>query len=112
MSRKHLMPMARSARETVVARLARDSAFAAALLNESASLYLNGEPEIARSILRDLVGATIGFEHLAALTDKPSKSLHRMLSRVGKPSMDNWAAILLALRGYQSADIEARSLTA
>ncbi len=48
-------------------------------------------------ILRDLVNATLGFEQLAKLTDVPSKSLHRMLSRKGNPSMDNLAAILSAV---------------
>ena len=49
-------------------------------------------------ILRDLVNATIGFEQLATVTAKPSKSLHRMLSPTGKPSMDNLAAIFRAVR--------------
>jgi len=35
---------------------------ATALLDETISLFLNGEPETARLILRDLVNATIGFE--------------------------------------------------
>ena len=48
-------------------------------------------------ILRDLVNATLGFEQLAKLTDVPSKSLHRMLSPKGNPSMDNLAAILGAV---------------
>jgi hypothetical protein len=41
---------------------------------------VNGEPETAKRILRDLVNATIGFETLAIEIDKPAKSLHRMLS--------------------------------
>jgi hypothetical protein len=49
-------------------------------LDESATLFLNGEPEAARLLLRDLVNATVGFEALAEMTDKPAKRLHRMLS--------------------------------
>jgi len=45
-----------------------------------------------------LTNATIGFEQLADLTAKPSKSLHRMLSSTGNPSMDNLAAIFHAIR--------------
>jgi DNA-binding phage protein len=58
---------------------------------------MSGEAETARLILRDLVNATLGFEQLAKLTDVPSKSLHRMLSPRGNPSMDNLAAILSAV---------------
>ena len=39
--------------ETVNARVQTDPAFAKALLDEAISLFLNGEPEIARLILRD-----------------------------------------------------------
>jgi DNA-binding phage protein len=52
-----------------------------------------GDPHAARLVLRDLVNASVGFEALAAETKTPSKSLHRMLSDRGNPSMDNLAAI-------------------
>ena len=85
------MALTRNFKETVTQRVQDDSTFAQALLDEAATLFLNGEPETARLILRDLVNATLGFEQLAALTSKPSKSLHRMLSSTGNPSMDNLA---------------------
>ena len=92
------MALTRDFKSTVVERVARDPAFAAALLDEAATLFLNGEADTARVILRDLVNATIGFEQLATETDKPSKSLHRMLSSRGNPTMDNLAAIFGAVR--------------
>jgi hypothetical protein len=73
------MALTRDFKETVVARVERDPAFAKELLNEATTLLMNGEAETARVILRDLVNATLGFEQLAKLTDVPSKSLHRML---------------------------------
>ena len=87
------MTLTRDFKQTVVERVERDPAFAKALLDEAATLFLSGEPDAARLILRDLVNATVGFESLAELTHKPSKSLHRMLSQKGNPSMDNLAAI-------------------
>jgi DNA-binding phage protein len=39
----------------------------------------------------------LGFEALAKMTAAPSKSLHRMLSPKGNPSMDNLAAIFGAI---------------
>lgn len=92
------MALRREFRQTVVERLRRDPAFAGALLDEAATLLLNGEPAIARLTLRDLVNATMGFEALAAETGMPSKSLHRMLSARGNPGMDNLAAIFGALQ--------------
>ena len=82
------------------------------MLGESATLFLNGEPEAARLMLRDLVNATIGFESLAAMTDKPSKSLRRMLSQTGNPSMDNIAAIFDAVRHNLRVGLKVRTVKA
>ena len=92
------MALTRNFKQTVIERVERDPEFAKALLDEAATLFLRDEPETARLILRDLVNTTLGFEELAALTDKPSKSLHRMFSPKGNPSMDNLAAIFGAVR--------------
>lgn len=92
------MALTRDFKQTVVERVQRDPAFGKALLDEAATMFLNGEPDTARLILRDLVNATVGFEGLALAIAKPSKSLHRMLSVNGNPSMDNLAAIFGAVR--------------
>ena len=93
-----------------VKRVERDPAFAQALLDAAATLFLNGEPETARLILRDLFNATIDFERLATLTARPSKSLHRMLSPAGNRSMDNLAAIFYAIRDSLNVNFEACSV--
>ena len=104
------MALAQNSNETIVQRVQSDAAFAHALLDEAATLFLNGEPETARLILRDLVNATMGFEQLATLTAKPSKSLHRMLSPTGNPSMDNLAAIFRAIRDRLQVSFVARAV--
>lgn len=104
------MALTRDFKQTVVERAQRDPEFAKAMLDEAAMLFLNGEPETARLILRDLVNATVGFEELALMTSKPSKSLHRMLSRAGNPSMDNLSAIFGAVRRRLKVGIEVRAV--
>jgi DNA-binding phage protein len=106
------MALTRDSRRTVVERVQRDPAFARALLDEAATLFLNGEAQTARLLLRDLVNAIVGFEGLARETGKPAKSLHRMLSENGNPSMDNLAAIFCAVRKKLGVDIEARAVEA
>src|SRR5580704_10002311 len=97
---------------TVVDRVKRDPVFATALLDEAVTLFLNGEPDTARLVLRDLVNATVGFERLAAATGKPAKSLHRMLSTNGNPSMDNLALILGVLRKRLRVKLASRTVKA
>jgi DNA-binding phage protein len=104
------MALTRNFKQTVVERVERDPKFAQALLDEAATLFLSDEPETARLILRDLVNATLGFEKLAKLTDTPSKSLHRMLSAKGNPSMDNLAAIFGAVGGRLKVALKARTV--
>lgn len=102
------MTLTRDFKHTVVERVQRDPEFAKALLDEAATLFLSGEADAARLILRDLVNATVGFEHLAELTHKLSKSLHRMLSPKGNPSMDNLAAIFVAVRNWLKVTFDVR----
>ncbi|WP_310452859.1 transcriptional regulator [Sulfuritalea sp.] len=102
------MTLTRDFKQTVVERVERDPDFAKALLDEAATLFLSGEPDTARLILRELVNATVGFESLAELTHKPSKSLHRMLSPRGNPSMDNLAAIFSAIQNWLKVAFDVR----
>jgi DNA-binding phage protein len=106
------MALTREFRQTIIERIRRDPKFARALLDEAATLFLNGEADTARLVLRDLVNATVGFEALAAETRKPAKSLHRMLSKSGNPTMDNLAAILGVLRKRLGVEMQARAVKA
>lgn len=104
------MALTRDFKETVLERVRRDHSYAKALLDEATTLFLNGEPETARLILRDLVNATVGFEKLAIETAKPSKSLHRMLTEKGNPSMDNLAAILRVIQMNLGVQIQTHTV--
>jgi DNA-binding phage protein len=105
------MALTRDFKKTVIARVERDPAFARALLDEAATLFLSGEPETARLILRDLVNTTLGFERLAKTTAMPSKSLHRMLSPKGNPSMDNLSGVVESLLSDFVAQEQKRRMT-
>jgi DNA-binding phage protein len=103
------MALTRDFKRTIVESVQRDPEFARALLDEAATLFLNGEADAARLVLRDLVNATVGFEGLAAEMGKPAKSLHRMLSKNGNPTMDNLAAILGVVRRKLGVELQART---
>lgn len=100
------MALTRDFKETVVARVKSDPAFAQALLDEAVTLFLNGDPHTAKLVLRDLVNATVGFEALAADVNKPSKSVHRMLSASGNPTMESLSAIFVAIKKALHVEIK------
>jgi len=56
------MALTRDFKETVAARVQNDPAFVQALLDEAITLFVNGEPESAKLILRDLDNAPVGFD--------------------------------------------------
>ena len=105
------MALTRDFKGTVMARVEADPKFAKALLDEATSLFLNGEPETAKLILRDLINATLGFDQLATSVAKPAKSVHRMLSASGNPTMTNLAAIFAALKRAMHVEIRVRAVS-
>ena len=105
------MALTRDFKATVLARVQADPAFAKALSDEAVTLFLNGEAETAKLILRDLVNATVGFEELALYIEKSPKSVHRMLSQSGNPTMSNLAAIFSALKHELKVEIQAHAVS-
>ena len=61
------MALTRDFKETVAARVQKDPAFAQALLDEAITLFVNGEPEPAKLILRDVA---TGQEQSGQTNDK------------------------------------------
>ncbi len=92
------MALTRNYKETILAELQSDPKFRKATFEEAVSALLDGEQAEALSMLRDLVHATITFKRLAEETGVNEKSLHRMLSLRGNPTMRNIGLILQAIR--------------
>ncbi len=69
------MPLTRDFKQTVQERAWNDPEFRIGLLTEAAECLLNDEVNVAKTLLRDYVNATIGFQALCTLTDKKSQSL-------------------------------------
>lgn len=95
------MALTRKFREVVVDRAERDADFRRALLRTGIEMLLTGDPddaEIGRESLRTYINATIGFEVLAKRLRKSPKSLMRMFSRTGNPSLSSLSAVIGALQ--------------
>lgn len=104
--------MTRDFKETMAARVHNDPTFAQALLDEALTLFVNGEPESTKLILRDLVNATVGFEALAEAIHKPAKSVHRMLSKSGNSTISNISAVFAAIKCALKVEVHTRIVMA
>lgn len=92
------MALTRSYKETILAELQNDPEFRQAAFEEAITALLEGEQEEALSMLRDLVHASISFKKLAKQTGVNEKSLLRMLSPRGNPTLKNIGLILQAVQ--------------
>lgn len=59
---------------------------------------LSGDVETGKTVLRDYINATVGFEELAGVTHKSPKSLMRMLGQRGNPQARNLFRIVSYLQ--------------
>ena len=68
------MALTRDFRETVQARAQCDPAFREGLLREGVECLLSGDVDTGKIVLRDYINATVGFEKLGSLTNKPPRA--------------------------------------
>lgn len=92
------MALTREASATVRLRLQSDTEFAQALLSEAVSLFVDGEPETCKQVLRDLVSATVGIEGMAEAVGLVPYQLENKLSASCSLGLNEISPILLALQ--------------
>lgn len=64
------------------------------LLRKGLETMLSGDVEAGKSILRDYIKATVGFEKLGEATATPPKSLIRMFGPSGNPQARNLFGVI------------------
>lgn len=92
------MALTRDFKQSIKARVAADPGYGTLLLAEAVELLLAGDTETGKSVMRDYINATLGFEALALATGTPAKSLMRMFGPKGNPRADNLFAVISALQ--------------
>src|SRR3954468_5250494 len=80
--------------ELVQAQVKADKKFAEALLREGVDALISGDVESGKTLLRDYIKATVGFEKLGAATGAPPKSLIRMFGPRGNPQAKNLFSVI------------------
>ena len=103
------MPLTKGFKQTVLERAQRDSRFRIGLLTEALECLLNNEIDVAKSLLRDYVNATIGFQELGLRVDKEPSSLMRMLGPNGNPNITNLSQVIAAVRDHEGIRLKVRA---
>ena len=103
------MALTKSFKDRVQTRAETDPDFRYGLLTESIESMLSGDIETGKSLLRDYVNATIGFEGLAKVTGKSAKSLMRMVSSSGNPTAKNLFSIISLVQQAEGVQLQIRT---
>jgi DNA-binding phage protein len=103
------MALTRDFKLTIQARARRDAAFRKALLREAVDCLLAGDVDIGKTVLRDYINATIGFEKLGVKTKIPSKSLIRMFGPSGNPQAKNLFDIVAYLQKAEGVRLSVKT---
>ena len=104
------MALTKKFKDTIQARALRDPEFKMGLLKESVECLLSGDMATGKILLRDYINATIGFEELACLTKKSSKSLMRMFGPEGNPRANNLFNIIKTLQEKEGIHLEVHTI--
>ena len=104
------MALTRDFKETVQARARQDPAFREGLLREGVECLLAGDVDAGKILLRDYINATIGFEELGSLTNRPPKSLMRMFGPTGNPQARNLFEVISHMQRHEGIQLEVRAV--
>ena len=104
------MALTRNFKDTIQERAARDPEFREGLLSESIECMLTGDLKTGKSILRDYINATVGFEELGALLNKSPKSVMRMFGPEGNPTASNFFGVIQTLREREGVNFEVHTV--
>jgi putative addiction module killer protein len=108
-ARGDVMALTKDFKHTIQARARQDPAFRKALLQEGVECLLSGDVDTGKAVLRDYINATIGFEELARVFDKSSKSFMRMFGPNGNPQASNLFAVIHYLQQQEGVHLEVKA---
>jgi hypothetical protein len=100
------MPSTRPFSDLLQQNIATDPAFASALLREAVEVMLGGDVGTGKTILRNYIKATVGFEKLGQAIGTPAKSLIRMFGPRGNPQAINLFAVIAYLQRRAGLNLE------
>ena len=91
--------------ELVQDRVRRSSVFAEGILREGIDALLSGEVEAGKSLLRDYIKGTMGFEKLGEAIGVQPKSLIRMFGPRGNPQAKNIFSVIGYLQKHAGLEL-------
>jgi hypothetical protein len=92
------MALTKDFEETVRRRLQREPAFRKALLKEAIECFIAGDVDTGKTVLRDYINGTTGFDELSGRTHTPQQSPMRMPGPKSNPQAKSLFEVLAQLQ--------------
>ena len=102
-------PLTGSVRELIDGYITTDPAFRQALIQQAVEAMLAGDVDTGKTILRDYIKATDGFERLGHAIGTPPKSLIRMFGPRGNPQARNLFGVIGYLQKRDGLELHVTS---
>lgn len=99
------MTLTRKFHDLVQHRASKNPAVADALLQEAVNAMLAGEVDVGKSLLRDYINATVGFEKLSEATGTAARSLSHMLGPRGNPGARGLFGVISHLQRQTGVEV-------
>lgn len=99
------MSLTKNFKITIRERAERDQEFRLAMLIEAVNALLCDDINLAKSLLRDYINASISFGPLAKRIAKNSKSLQRMFSPSGNPTAHSLFLVIHELQNFEGVQL-------
>ena len=103
------MALTKEFKQTVKERAEREPEFRQGLLNEAVNEILSGNLESGKLLMKDYINSSITFPFLAKKLHKNDKSLQRMFSSKGNPTMSNFCEILKVVQKKEGIKLQSRA---
>lgn len=104
------MALTKSFKNFIKSRVETDTEFRQALFQEAVQTLIEGDIDTAKSVLRDYINATIGFQALGEATGTPPKSLMRMFGPKGNPQARHLLGVVATLQTASNIHFEVHAV--
>lgn len=99
-------PLTGDFNELVRENMKRDPEFRQAMLLETMNCFLQGDIEKGNSLFRNYIVDDMGYKALGQKTGIHEKSLNRMFSQKGNPTLSNALKVLTTISEYEGVRLK------
>ena len=93
-------------KKAIQQRIAAKPIVVRTLIQDAFQCFVDGDIEASKEIIRECVVGTVGWKSVAETAGINEKSIIRMFSKTGNPSITNYSAVMCALADHNNYQVK------